>query len=348
MNQQFRELLKKVGSGPHTSKNLSRQEAAIATRMILEGEATPAQIGAFMIAHRIKRPTCDELAGMLDAYDLLGSKLSVIKGTVAVFGNPYDGRSRTVPVTPITALILASLGVSVILHGGDSMPTKYGLSGVEIWQGLGVDFTGLSLSQVQQVLEEAQLALVYLPQHFPLAQSIIPYREQIGKRPPFATIELVWSPYLGDAHLISGFVHPPTEELFQALLPLRNVKHYTTSKGLEGSIDLPLSRAAITGLGDSNKTPSFERCIISARNYGFKEKDVILESVTKSIEEIQLVINGSICSLWESAIFNGGFYLWRLGLCEDLQTGFKKAETLLVEGAVKEKLQQLQAVVEKQ
>ena len=68
MSNIFRELLKKVGSGVHTGKDLSRQEAAIATQMMLEAEATPAQIGAFLIAHRIKRPTSEELAGMLDAY----------------------------------------------------------------------------------------------------------------------------------------------------------------------------------------------------------------------------------------------------------------------------------------
>jgi len=348
MSQQFREFLKKIGSGPHTSKNLTRPEAALATQMILEGVATPAQIGAFMIAHRIKRPTCEELAGMLDTYDLLGGKLASIEGKVAVFGNPYDGRSRTVPVTPITALILSCVGISVILHGGDTIPTKYGLPQVEIWQGLGVDFSNLTLLEAQQVLKEAQLTLVYLPKHFPLAQSIIPYREEIGKRPPFATIELVWSPYQGQAHIIAGFVHPPTEKLLSELLPLRNVEHFTTCKGLEGSIDLSLSRTAITGLGESKKTPSLERCTISAQNYGFQERDVILESVAATIEQIQSVINGNISPLRESAIFNGGFYLWRLGICEDLQAGFNKAETLLKEGTVREKLEHLQTTVKKQ
>ena len=69
MSNTFREFLRKVGSGTHTSKDLSRAEAAMATQMMLTEAATPAQIGAIMIAHRIKRPTGEELAGMLDAYD---------------------------------------------------------------------------------------------------------------------------------------------------------------------------------------------------------------------------------------------------------------------------------------
>ena len=111
MSNAFRELLKKVGSGVHTCENLSRQEAADATRMMLLQEATPAQIGAFLISHRIKRPTGEELAGMLDAYDELGQKLQPMTGgtsaregsPVMVFCCPYDGRDRTSPVTPVTA-----------------------------------------------------------------------------------------------------------------------------------------------------------------------------------------------------------------------------------------------------
>jgi anthranilate phosphoribosyltransferase len=65
-------LLRKIGSGIHTGENLTRSEAAAATRMMLLQEATAAQIGAFMISHRIKRPTGEELAGMLDAYENWG------------------------------------------------------------------------------------------------------------------------------------------------------------------------------------------------------------------------------------------------------------------------------------
>ncbi|MGL5835645.1 MAG: hypothetical protein ACRC1Z_20800, partial [Waterburya sp.] len=119
MSNEFRELLKRVGSGTHTSKNLTRVEAARATEMMLLQLATPAQIGAFMIAHRIKRPTPEELAGILDAFDQLGNKLDLCpthQYPPVVLGNPYDGRSRTVPVTVITALILAAANIPVVLH----------------------------------------------------------------------------------------------------------------------------------------------------------------------------------------------------------------------------------------
>jgi len=255
MSNAFRELLRKIGSGVHTGENLTRTESAAATRMMLLGEATPAQMGAFMISHRIKRPTGEELAGMLDAYEELGPRLAYPnreKGfsvsSVAVFGVAYDGRSRTAPVSPLTALILAATGVPTLMHGGDIMPTKEGIPLIEIWRGLGVDWAKLSLEKVQQVFDNTGLGFVYLPTHFPQAESLVPYRREIGKRSPFSTMELMWCPCDGDVNVISGYVHPPTEGMFINAFELRGVKNYTTVKGLEGSCDLPRDRTAIIGI----------------------------------------------------------------------------------------------------
>ena len=65
--ERFKQHLRKVGSGEHTSKGMSREEAADALHLMLDGVASPAQIGAFLIAHRIRRPEPQELTGMLDA-----------------------------------------------------------------------------------------------------------------------------------------------------------------------------------------------------------------------------------------------------------------------------------------
>ncbi|UKO96445.1 anthranilate phosphoribosyltransferase family protein [Nostoc sp. UHCC 0870] len=341
----FRDLLKKVGSGNHTGENLTRAEAAKATKMMLLGEATPAQIGAFLIAHRIKRPTGEELAGMLDAYEELGPKLHPINSTrqVIVFGQPYDGRTRTAPISPVTALILATVGQPVIMHGGDRLPTKYGLPLAEIWQGLGVDWTTLSLPKTQAVFEQTGIGFVYTPQHFPLTKSIWEYRDQIGKRPPLATMELIWCPYAGDAHVIAGFVHPPTEAMFKVALGLRGVTNFTLVKGLEGSSDLPRDRTAIIALSKSPQ--EIERLLLSPNDYGFTTKNVALNSPEELLTEMRKVLAGNTSELQQTALWNGGFYLWRSGICPDMRSGIAKAQELLTTGAVANKLQELSQVV---
>ncbi len=346
MSDRFRELLKKVGSGQHTKKDLTRSEAEMATQMMLQQEATPAQIGAFMIAHRIKRPTGIELAGMLDAYDKLGKKLPPLsnpKHKVRVLGIPYDGRSRTAPISPITALMLATVDIPVIMHGGGRIPTKYGLPLIEIWQGLGIDFASLSWETLQQMFNRTGFAYFYTPKYFPLTQDLVTYRDQIGKRPPFATVELIWSPYQGEAQMISGYVHPPTATMIREALSSRGETCYTLVKGLEGSIDLRLSQTTIIATSEPEKPEGFAYLKLNPRDYGFTSKEILLESTATLLSQIEQVLQGKSSPLMPAAIWNGGFYLWHCGMCSNLETGLKTAESLLKTQQVNRKFAEIRS-----
>jgi len=329
MSQAFRALLKKVGSGQHTSEVLTRAEAAEAARLMLTQEATPAQIGAFMIAHRIKRPAGVELAGFLDAYRELGPQLQPVDASypAMVFGLPYDGRSRTAPAQPIVALMLSALGCPAILHGGNRMPTKYGLPLIDLWRGLGVDWSGLPLTAIQDILQRQFLGMLHLPDHFPLAEGLVPYREQIGKRPPQATLELMWCPYAGTCQMIVGYVHPPTEGLAKSTLALTQIHSFTTVKGLEGSSDLPRARAAIIGMHEGDRE---ERLVLHARDYALgSPTEMPLESEADYLAMLKATLVGASTPLRPVVLWNGGFYLWRGGIADSLEAGIEKATLLL-------------------
>ena len=343
--EEFRELLKKIGSGPHTGKNLDRAEAALAMRKMLQAEATPAQIGAFLIAHRIKRPTGEELAGMLDTWQELGPCLQPVsthQQPVRIFGIPYDGRSRTAPISPIISLLLTALGIPVILHGGGRLPTKYGVPLVELWQGLGVDWTTLSLEQTQVVFASTGLGFVYVPNHFPLADSLVTYRDQIGKRPPIATLELIWSPYAGAAHLIFGYVHPPTEKTALTALGMRSIPlQVTTLKGLEGSCDLPHDRPVI--IGSQRPGQELERIFLHHQDVGITNQNPPLTE--NLLAELQQVIANRPSPLTETILWNGGFYLWHCGMAPDLATGIAQTTNMLQNGQVLAQLVKIQEIV---
>ncbi len=339
--EEFRELVKKIGSGPHTGKSLSRSEAALAMKKMLLAEATPAQIGAFLIAHRIRRPTGAEMAGMLDSWAEFGPSLQPISDVAPrVFGIPYDGRSRTVPLGLVTGLMLAAMEIPVIFHGGDRMPTKYGLPLVDFWQHWGINWGSLDLTEVQRVFAATNLAFVYTPRHFPLAQSLVQYREEIGKRPPIATLELLWTPYKAASHLIFGYVHPPTEKTALAALEMRGTSLATTTvKGLEGSCDLPHDRTVIVGTG---KESNLRRILLHHQDY---EVSNLNPPLTDNVfTDIDQLLQGQTNDLLESAVWNGGFYLWHCGVVSDLAAGMAKAQELLASGRV---LQQLQLIIAK-
>ncbi len=348
MSVEFRALLKKVGSGTHTCQDLTRAEAATAAILMLNREATAAQMGAFLIAHRIKRPTGEELAGFLDAYTQLGPQVSAIatESPVVVFSTPYDGRTRTAPVLPVTALLLAAVGCPVLMHGGDRMATKYGVPLVELWQALGVDWTGLSLPQVRDLLQTVGLSFLYMPRLFPALAPLVEIRDQLGKRPPLATLELFWCPYAGSAHLISGYVHPPTEQMLQSACALRSQTLYTTVKGLEGSCDLPRDRTAIIGVPQSATASTLDRLLINARDLGLSGPEIPYGSLADWATAVtQLLAGDHTVDLYPAVVWNSGFYLWHLGPAVSLEDGVDLAKTLLREGQGAQQLQQLQQQV---
>ena len=344
MSSAFRELLKKIGSGPHTGKNLSREEARAAMAMMLTQEATPAQIGGFLVAHRIRRPTGEELAGMLDSYDELGPRVPAIASPnpVSVLGIPYDGRSRTVPMGIAIALTLAAAGYPALLHGGVRMPTKYGIPLVDVWSELGVDWRSLSLDDVHQQLQTHSISFVYLPKQFPLAHGLVQYRDEIGKRPPLATLELMWSPYAGEnQQVFPGFVHPPTETMMREAFALRGVQNFATLKGLEGSGDLPLDRTSLLGL---NRGETWERLKLKCREYGFGGPNAPMPDSTDELRGMLIeTLQGKSTKIQDSLIWNGAVYLWLLQARETLAETVELARSLVTAGAPWDKLTALRS-----
>ena len=342
MSQVFREYLKKVGSGQHTKQDLTRSEAAIAGQLMLGAEATPAQIGAFLIAHRIKRPTGEELAGFLDAYDQFTEPIPAVDQLPRrpwVFGVPYDGRSRTAPFLPFMALLLSAAGQPVILHGGDCMPTKYGLGLVDIWADLGLNLRDLDLSQGQQLLQQTHFSFYYTPRHFPASQALNDYREQIGKRPPLATLELMWNPYGGPSRVIIGYVHPPTEAMIREAFALRGVTDFLLVKGLEGSTDLRLSQTTIVALPENTPGSENPYLKLNPHTYGVNNPDPPLVSRPDYQQLLQEFVNNPQADLPDvyqgALLWNGGFYLWQSGLCGDIKTGMELTKDYWRSGKIK-------------
>ncbi|MFM2157633.1 MAG: hypothetical protein RLZZ124_107 [Cyanobacteriota bacterium] len=321
----FRDLLAKVGSGEHTSTGLSRDEARESMDLMLAGEVSDAQLGAFLIAHRIRRPQPIELTGMLDSYRRHGPQLHTPGRRPLCFGVPYDGRSRTAPLLPLLALLLSACDQPVVLHGGAPMPVKYGATLDDLFASLGCDWSDLSLRAVQQRLDRHGLALTHQPIHFPAAERLVRIREEIGKRPPVASLELLWTPHRGEHLLVSGFVHPPTESRAWEALTEAGETDVLLVKGLEGSTDLPTTRANICSRL-RNGVP--ERLLLHPRDHGIEAIEVAFEGLERWRSQALQALEG-LGPLAPALRWNLGVYLWLCGALADLGDGLGQADALL-------------------
>jgi anthranilate phosphoribosyltransferase len=340
--ERFKQHLRKVGSGEHTSKGLTRDEAADALALMLQQEATPAQIGAFLIAHRIRRPEPQELTGMLDTYRAMGPVLHspADQRMPMCFGMPFDGRTRTSPIYPLTSLVLVACGQPVVLQGGDRMPIKYGITALDLFRLLNLNLGGLPLSTVQEGFNEHGFALIHQPDHFRIAESLIDYREELGKRPPVASLELLWTAHQGAHLLVSGFVHPPTESRAWEALRLAGETNLLTVKGLEGGTDLPIGRACITARVRNGQA---ERLILHPRDHGCHDADREWSSDSDwQSEAFDALKNRGPLS--DALRWNAGAYLWIAGLSDSLDSGIEMATQVLEQGRALDQLDQLRSL----
>src|SRR5579859_6227555 len=122
-------FLKIVGNGQRTARDLTASEAEQAIRLILDGRASPAQVGAFIAALRIKEESVEELTTFARVLREHSQRIERHDPRLLYVGVPYDGRTRAPSLIPAAALIAAEAGAKIALHGrpGPTTSPKFGV-----------------------------------------------------------------------------------------------------------------------------------------------------------------------------------------------------------------------------
>lgn len=157
-------------------ENLSREAAGWALRQIMAGEATEAQIGAFMMALRAKGETVDELSGLVDVMLENAVLLNTGSDAVDIVGTGGD-LVGTVNISSMASVVTAAAGVPVLKHGSRSASGKTGSS--EMLEVLGIRLD-LAPAQVAQVFQEAGITFFFAPVFHPAMRFVAPVRKQLG------------------------------------------------------------------------------------------------------------------------------------------------------------------------
>ena len=153
----FRGLLAKVGNG----ETLSIGEAERAFDIMTSGDATPAQMGAFLMGLKVRGETAQELAGGARA---LRAKMHAVKappGTIDIVGTGGDHHG-TYNVSPCWAFVVAGAGVPVAKHGNRAFTSKSGAADVLAALGIGLE---LPIEKLEQALVEARICFLMAPRH---------------------------------------------------------------------------------------------------------------------------------------------------------------------------------------
>ncbi len=161
--------------------SLSREEAEQAFGLMLAGEATPAQIGAFLMGLRVRGETLDELTGAVSAMRARMLRVQAPKGSIDVVGTGGDG-AQTYNISTLAAIIVAACGVPVAKHGNRAASSFSGAS--DVLTGLGVRI-GIPPEQVENCLREVKIGFMTAQAHHPAMALVAPTRKELGVRTLF-------------------------------------------------------------------------------------------------------------------------------------------------------------------
>jgi anthranilate phosphoribosyltransferase len=238
----MKDLIAKIGKGQKTSKDLTWEEAKQAMRSLIEGQATPAQIGAFLIAMRLKIESVGELAAFTAAAREYVQPLKVPRDLSVVDLPTYAGKQDTFHAAAAAAILAAAAGVAVLMHGYDEAPGRPGTSGVLAKLGIPVE---LDPARVAEDLGSKGFAYLDLALYHPPMARFLGMRTELGVRNLFHPVAKMLNPARAGAQVI-GISHPPYFEKTAEALAMLGSRRALVLRGVEGEPELSL--ASITKL----------------------------------------------------------------------------------------------------
>lgn len=163
-------------------ESLGNIEASSAMEEIMTGIATHAQIGAFLVALRMKGETIDEIAGL--AHVMRNHALTVDLGDLKVVDTCGTGgdRSGTFNISTAAALVAAAAGATVAKHGNRAMSSKCGSA--DVLESLGVEIS-LDPEGVARCVRHAGVGFMFAPLFHPAMKHAAPVRRELGTRTVF-------------------------------------------------------------------------------------------------------------------------------------------------------------------
>ena len=200
----FASYVRILGKGKTGTRSLTRDEAHKAMSMILDGEVTDVQLGAFLMLLRVKEESHQELSGFVAAVkDHICLPTETIE--VDLDWSSYAGKKRRLPWYLLSCLCLADQGIRIFMHGA-SGHTAGRLYTEAVLPEIGIE-PARSWLQTQQSINDSGFAFMPLEYFCPRLKKIIDLRSQLGLRSPVNTLSRLLNP-LNAPYSLQSIFHP--------------------------------------------------------------------------------------------------------------------------------------------
>lgn len=199
-------FIKEIGRGVKGARSMTRDDARALYAAMLDGRVSDLEMGAILLAMRIKGESVDEIAGFMDAAESAFAPLPAPPGDCAPVLIPsYNGSRKLANLTPLLALLLAREGVPVLIHGVQQDPGR--VTTAEILAEMGIGPTG-STADMLDAFADRKPCFMPIETLAPKLAGQLSLRRILGVRNSTHTLVKILQPFEGPALRLVSYTHP--------------------------------------------------------------------------------------------------------------------------------------------
>jgi anthranilate phosphoribosyltransferase len=317
--------------------DLSRDEAREAMNTIMSGEATPAQIGGFLVALRLKGETADEIAGCAEA--MRAHVLAVHprrEDLVDTAGTGGDG-GRTFNISTAAALVAAAAGAGVAKHGNRAVSSASGSA--DVLEALGFELE-LPPERIAESIDTLGFGFLFAPTHHPAMKHAAPVRKELAARTVFNVLGPLTNPAGARAQVV-GVYSPDLVKTLAEVLAALGARRAFVVHGAGGIDELSpagpnlVYEVVDSGVREREIDPlelGIARCAPEVLRGGSPEENAAA---------IREVFAGGDGGRRDAILLNAAGAIAAGGHAEDLREGLELARQAVESGAAAERLEAL-------
>jgi anthranilate phosphoribosyltransferase len=245
---------------------LTMDEARLAMGSVMDGDATPAQLAALLVALRMRGETIDELTGFAAAMRERVTKVDAPHDVVDTCGTGGDGQ-HTLNISTAAALVAAGGGLKVAKHGNRALSSRSGSSDVLAALGVNLDATP---EQSKRALDEAGVCFLFAPAYHRAMRHVLPVRQELGFRTIFNLLGPVSNP-AGAKRQVLGVYDPRLLEPLARVLGNLGAQRAWVVHGSDGLDEVTLSGKTAVAEVDGGSVRVF---VVGPEDFGLRRVEL--------------------------------------------------------------------------
>ncbi len=319
-------------------QNLTQADTQAVFHQIMSGEATPAQIGAFLAAMRVKGETPAELAGAANTMRELSTKVDVEHPNLVDTCGTGGSGSKLFNISTAAAFVAAAAGARVAKHGNRKMTSFCGSA--DLLEAAGVSLA-LSPEQILHCINEVGVGFMFAQAHHSAMRFAGPVRQEIGIRTMMNVLGPMTNP-AGATRQVIGVFSPDWQKKMAEVLQLLGTQHALVvhSSGLdEIRLEAP---TAVVELKDGAIT----EYQISPEQFGIEvisgaEAALTADSTEASLDLVRQALSDADSPAADIVSLNAGAAIYVSGVATTLAHGVTMAQDAIAAGLAKERFDEL-------